>query len=744
MGPKVKKAPQNGGSNVNEKKDLEQIQADYELFLQAFEKPTQIYRYLRTRNLISPIFLHRNLSFMQKKRYCRRKESHVRSRTEFKVDSLLERKYKELRLSSSMLLPPNAGPSSYLLLTFLGYYFDEEEEDFSSSPSKMTTEVFLVKTSHRHRAESHDSSIKVPFGVVEVPVNPNVFRNMDNGHQLQNYTLLFNVNPKLDIKMTNGSRNSDKLDADENTEPLCKRRKSNCIDSDENETSNSCLRRSADLVIYDKHSKCLLSDGEYEVVLSSSSLLYMGVPRIGRKTLLMHFLSNPTLKFKLSWSSDKTGSLIQRPRPLLPRGDDNNSCRSNGYRPPNNKNYFSSSSLNNGVKSEKRSDKKKQTEARDDLHCPWCSLNCMELYALLKHLKLSHPRFLFTYVPIPEGARIDVSVSELYDSTYVGNPHDMIRQPPGFAFSRRVPTQRTSVTNVIVCKPKRPLRNSLSEFLEIDDNDLNGPYDGQRPFVTGHNRLYHYSTTCLAMPPNAILEPLEEDQVDPPWLMIKICKMLDEFSDVNDGEKEFMKMWNLHVQHHTYVGDIQVNLALEMFFRGKFISSSLALQTIVKIQNLIKLKGQVIGAHEPLLSLRHLPSSSALKEPNSSPLPSQRAGGNDHHKKRMGEKVKMKNKKDLDVESSSTSSNNSSKKKKEETPKEDGIRKDFSGLFNRRKSQNSSQSSQSQDLEPTSTAESSFSNNIISKNQSQPIKSVNKTTTSSSSSVPASAPSPHS
>ena len=44
---------------------LEQLQADHELFLQAFEKPTQIYRYLRTRNLISPIFLHRNLSFMR-------------------------------------------------------------------------------------------------------------------------------------------------------------------------------------------------------------------------------------------------------------------------------------------------------------------------------------------------------------------------------------------------------------------------------------------------------------------------------------------------------------------------------------------------------------------------------------------------------------------------------------------------------------------------------------------------------
>ncbi len=39
---------------------------------------------------------------------------------------------------------------------------------------------------------------------------------------------------------------------------------------------------------------------------------------------------------------------------------------------------------------------------------------------------------------MPDCARIDVSVSELFDSTYVGNPHDMISQPPGFAFSRYI------------------------------------------------------------------------------------------------------------------------------------------------------------------------------------------------------------------------------------------------------------------------------------------------------------------
>lgn len=175
--------------------------------------------------------------------------------------------------------------------------------------------------------------------------------------------------------------------------------------------------------------------------------------------------------------------------------------------------------------------------------------------------------------PIQDGARIDVSVSELYDSTYVGNPQDLISQPPGYAFSRGGPVQRNSITHILVCKPKRP-KPSLTEFLEIEENDLHGPYDrdgSQRPYVSGHNRfdawriliwldfnfssryarLYHSSTTCLPQPPFAINQPSSEDEVDPPWLIKKICRMIDEFSDVNEGEKEFIKMWNLHVQHYT-------------------------------------------------------------------------------------------------------------------------------------------------------------------------------------------------
>ena len=41
---------------------------------------------------------------------------------------------------------------------------------------------------------------------------------------------------------------------------------------------------------------------------------------------------------------------------------------------------------------------RQQTEARDDLACPWCFLTCPHLFALLSHLRCCHARFNFTYV----------------------------------------------------------------------------------------------------------------------------------------------------------------------------------------------------------------------------------------------------------------------------------------------------------------------------------------------------------
>lgn len=38
-----------------------------------------------------------------------------------------------------------------------------------------------------------------------------------------------------------------------------------------------------------------------------------------------------------------------------------------------------------------------QTESRNDFRCPWCNLNCLNLYSLTKHLKNSHTGFLIRY-----------------------------------------------------------------------------------------------------------------------------------------------------------------------------------------------------------------------------------------------------------------------------------------------------------------------------------------------------------
>uniref|UniRef100_A0A182QKH0 Uncharacterized protein n=1 Tax=Anopheles farauti TaxID=69004 RepID=A0A182QKH0_9DIPT len=203
------------------------------------------------------------------------------------------------------------------------------------------------------------------------------------------------------------------------------------------------------------------------------------------------------------------------------------------------------------------------TENGAEFMCPWCCLDCCALYSLLKHLKLCHARFNFNYVPGADGARIDVTINELYDGSYNGSPHDLLG--PSKAFMMGDPLRRTVVTNLLVCRPRRP-KPSLSEFIDNDETE----FDSQRPYITGHSRMYHHTMTCLPVYPRE-LDIDSEGESDPLWLQHKTMQMIDEFTDVNEGEKELMKMWNLHVMKYGYVGDCQIPIALEMFIdlRGR-------------------------------------------------------------------------------------------------------------------------------------------------------------------------------
>ncbi|KOC63948.1 Polycomb protein Su(z)12 [Habropoda laboriosa] len=466
------------------------------------------------------------------------------------------------------------------------------------------------------------SLFQVSVGTSEVPINPcenqpppkaptisipNESFSLNNGHVAKTYMLLLRV-----YCTSNASCLTHNCDLDE---PAQKRRKSS---TGSIKTGGEEVKLyGSELIVYDKHNRCLLTDGDYELGLQEVQTnirsspkkhsSWESVPDIKECGPFEVFSKGPTLKFRLNWTTEPSNGLVDRPTPIHPvPSSDNKENRSgntglerssmNNNNNNNNNNINNNNNNNNNnnctlptpsplnasrmtTPSEKtdtststqqivyqflyNNNSRQQTEACEDLHCPWCSLDCGKLYSLLKHLKLCHSRFTFTYVPIPQGARIDVAINECYDGSYAGSPHELISQPSSVAFSRTGPTRRTSVTNILVCHPKRT-KPSLSEFLELDENE----YESQRPYITGHNRLYHHTVTCLPIYPKE-MDIDSEGENDPKWLQTKTMMMIDDFTDVNEGEKELMKMWNLHVMKYGYVGDCQIPLACQMFLETK-------------------------------------------------------------------------------------------------------------------------------------------------------------------------------
>lgn len=493
-----------------------------------------------------PIFLNRTLWYMRH----RMSRSH-KSRETFKINSLLD---KVVSKRDSLTIQPG-----YINLTFLG--FNHKSLDHNADIAQVETD--LLKITHKKRKDSSAPSMRVTLGTADVPINPNpnelpltaptisIPTESFNGPTcplVKSFTLIFKVKVSTD--------------KEEDDEPALKRRKSNGLSD-----NNNVRLYGSELTVYDKHNRCYLSDGDYDLVVQDLSTNTKNSPKkysswenvndlMDTCGNLDTFMKGAVLRFKLNWSPEASPKIVDCPKPY-PLADNKENIP-----------------LVNGKNTEKlqivyqfvyNNNSRQQTEACEDLHCPWCSLNCDQLYTLLKHLKLCHSRFTFTYVPIAVGARVDVAINEMYDGSYTGSPHDLISQPSVCGFSRNGPVRRASVTHILVCHPKRP-KPSLSEFLELDDCE----YDGQRPFITGHNRLYHHTTTCLPIYPKE-LDVDSEEENDPEWLRNKTMMMIDEFTDVNEGEKELMKMWNLHVMKYGFVGDCQIPLACQMFVqhRGK-------------------------------------------------------------------------------------------------------------------------------------------------------------------------------
>uniref|UniRef100_A0A8C4SXY8 SUZ12 polycomb repressive complex 2 subunit b n=2 Tax=Erpetoichthys calabaricus TaxID=27687 RepID=A0A8C4SXY8_ERPCA len=569
------------------KPKMEQLQADHELFLQAFEKPTQIYRFLRTRNIITPIFLHRTLTYM----------SHRNSRTNakrklFKVDDILCKVEKMKGEQESHSL------ASHLQLTFTGFFHKNEKPSHNSEneQNSVSLEVLLVKVCHKKRKDVSCPVKQVPTGKKQVPLNPDsnqtkpgTFPSLavssnefepSNSHMVKSYSLLFRVT-RPGRREVNGLSNGETNENIDLTEELPLRKKRNSSHCEDGEKTFV-----AQMTVFDKNRRLQLLDGEYEVSMQEMEECPVSKKRATWETILdgkrlppfETFSQGPTLQFTLRWTGDVNDkSTAPVAKPLATRNADTTTHENKLNSQKTTQTIALKDSVTADVQTRREqiqceprqklrifyqflynNNTRQQTEARDDLHCPWCTLNCRKLYSLLKHLKLCHSRFIFNYVPHPKGARIDVSINECYDGSYVGNPQD-IHSQPGFAFSRNGPVKRTPVTHILVCRPKRT-KPSLSEFLESEDGEV----EQQRTYISGHNRLYFHSDTCLPLRPQE-MEVDSEDEKDPEWLREKTITQIEEFTDVNEGEKEVMKLWNLHVMKYGFIADNQMNQACMLF-----------------------------------------------------------------------------------------------------------------------------------------------------------------------------------
>lgn len=510
-----------------------------------------------------------------------------------------------------------------MTLTFTGFF------DRSTKRDMVTAEAVILKICNKKKKElelplaqlSAPFVYHVPVGSCEVPHNPEGAAHTSgtsgtrttaitvpgnsfcpNGTGLvRSYVLL--------LRVTAGSQVNEGDNGVPTAEPPSKKaRRNGCHRppaSSAGSGTGACASAEesrhyvGEMVVYEQQ-RCLLSEGEYQLMLRPWGPKAAPLARTASWESLNHVEGSPPLEafekcpkvaFRLNWgpseesANAESSDPVRTTRPVLSPvelnvaepGHKHTRSRRNGEMKASQQQIqqqgsgqVQKSSNKAGMGQRTRvvyqfvyqQQTRQQTEARADMRCPWCLLQCRLLAALLKHLKLCHGRFTFAYVPHPKGARIDVSINECYDGSYSGNPQHFHTQT-GYAFGWTGPARRTPVTYVMVCRPKRaPL--TLSEFMEQDEPDIEQP----RPYMSGHNRLYYHTETCLPIRPQEIDRDSESED-DPEWLRIKTQMMIDEFTDVNEGEKELMKMWNLHVMKYGFVGDCQIAYACKTFVEQK-------------------------------------------------------------------------------------------------------------------------------------------------------------------------------
>jgi len=213
-----------------------------------------------------------------------------------------------------------------------------------------------------------------------------------------------------------------------------------------------------------------------------------------------------------------------------------------------------------------------QTESRNNTICPWCNLDCRRLYSLLEHLACCHPRFRVSYIPGNSGCyELDVEVDEVANLSHPSRPDEDLF--PYFSG----PNKRKPFTlelNQSMSKVRRSVRN----FMALDVS----------PYKTPHNRLYFHSRGYQPVLPSE-MDYDSESEPDVEWIKKRTKQLILDFTDVNDGEKEIMILWNCFILPVKPLSDRKMPELIAKFSRENgdtIVSKGLVKNFLLHLTNL--------------------------------------------------------------------------------------------------------------------------------------------------------------
>eukprot|EP00047_Mylnosiga_fluctuans_P017055 m.58422 g.58422 ORF g.58422 m.58422 type:complete len:406 (-) comp6900_c0_seq3:92-1309(-) len=176
----------------------------------------------------------------------------------------------------------------------------------------------------------------------------------------------------------------------------------------------------------------------------------------------------------------------------------------------------------------------RKTQAATSFRCVWCSVPCCDTLALLLHLNHSHPRAKYT-LKAGECAQIDVFAN------------DQLDKDKGVLVSDSSPaTREFQVAKAREFHYWHPRPHDWFATLK-EKLSSGGSVDVTRLLVVrrAEKKRVFYSSKTFQPLVSIDSDHDTDDDCDLEWLHSDSNRLIDEFTDLNNGEKAIMKLWNM-------------------------------------------------------------------------------------------------------------------------------------------------------------------------------------------------------